>query len=113
MPPTEKITLAAPFQLFGKTVSEVELTEPTGGLYSLLGEPRILVHSASGGGYYIDQPDVIRNYLEKCVKHETGADIVKMLSLEDAREVRQVLLNFFEAADARRVARKLTLSSST
>src|SRR5579863_5021330 len=99
---TEVVTLAEPFELFGKRVTEITLKEPTGYQYSTIGEPRIAVMTATGGGYYIEQPEAITKYLEACVEHETKSDVVKHLSLEDAQEVKQRLLGFFEAAGARR-----------
>ncbi len=112
MAKAEVVKLVNPVTFFGKVVSEVRIKEPTGAHYAAFGEPRLLVHSASGGGYFIEQPAEINRYLEACIDHEMGADLLRLLSLEDAMEVKQALIGFFVAAEERRLERRLTASSS-
>lgn len=106
------VKLAKPLDLHGKKLTEVELKEPSGGLYLRLGEPRLTVFNASGSGYFVEQADAIKAYLESCVVHELGADLLNLLSLEDAQEVKEALFAFFGEAVARRSARKATHLSS-
>jgi hypothetical protein len=112
MAKTETIALANPIELFGKPISHVTVNEPTGYMYSTIGEPRILVATGTGGVYFVEQPQEIARYMEKCIDGDLGGHILKLLSLEDVKEVKQALLSFFERADERIVARKLTSSSS-
>ena len=65
-----------------------------------------------GGGYFVEQPGEIGRYLEACIDHELGGDVVRMLSLSDAMEVKQALFGFFEGAEALRLERKLKRSAS-
>jgi hypothetical protein len=112
MAKVETVELANPIEWFSKKVTVLKIKEPTGHLYVTIGEPRILVHTNSGGGYFVEQPAAITQYLERCIDHEAGADVLKLLSLEDAAEVKEVLLSFFEAVAQSRLARRLTRSSS-
>jgi hypothetical protein len=92
---------------------ELELKEPVGWLYIRLGEPRVMVFNASGSGYWVEQTDVIRAYLEELVVHPLGADVMKMISLEDAKAVKEAFFGFFAEAEARLLHRRSTSSSST
>jgi hypothetical protein len=108
-----KVKLTKPVEIFNKPVREVELKEPTGGVYVKLGEPRILVFNASGSGYFIEQPDVIKAYLDRQIEHEAGGEFVMgMLCLEDAITLKEALFSFFSDATSRISARKVTSSSS-
>lgn len=95
-----KIPLSEPFDWHGRRIAEVELKEPTGWQVATIGEPRILVHNSATGGYFVEQPDVIAKYLERCVEHETGADIVKLVSLRDVLKIKAALFDFFTEAEA-------------
>jgi len=44
------IKLAKPVKFHDKLLEEIELKEPSGGLYVKLGDPRVLVFNASGSG---------------------------------------------------------------
>ena len=112
MAKVETITLVRPIEVFNKQVKELRLKEPTGAQYIKIGEPRIVVRTAAGGGYYVEQTEEIKAYLDVCVDHELQSEILSLLSLTDAMEVKKTLLNFFESAEATRIARRLTNSSS-
>jgi hypothetical protein len=58
------ITLEKPVMLFGAHISEVHVKEPTGLQYLQLGDPRLAV-SLGEGGYWIEQPKVIQDYLDR------------------------------------------------
>ncbi len=53
MPNTVKVELRTPIEIHGKRTAEVELREPTGGLYVKHGEPRTLIFNSSGSGYWV------------------------------------------------------------
>lgn len=108
------VTLSKPVSIFGKTVGSVELKEPNGGQFVRLGEPRILVFNASGSGYWIENADTIRAYLDALIVHEAGGEVVmSLVGLEDAMAVKEALFGFFTGAAERLSARKLTPSSSS
>jgi hypothetical protein len=94
------------------TVIEIEVMEPTGKLYALLGEPRVFVFKGEGGGYWIENSEVTRGYMEACIKFDLGADTFLRLSLVDAKQVKEAVLNFFEAADQKLLQLRSTASSS-
>jgi hypothetical protein len=111
-----KVELTKPIELYGKRVAEIELREPNGGLYVKHGEPRVLVFNASGSGYWVPQQDSIKAYLEALIVHDLGADLVKLMSLEDAMTTQEALFDFFTVAaanvNAKRAAQKSMPSSS-
>jgi hypothetical protein len=102
-----KIRLSNPFEWHGRPVEEIEIREPTGWEAATIGEPRILVHNAAIGGYFVEMPEVISKYLAKIVSHETGADVFKLLGLEDMLKVKAALFDFFAQAEAKIAAAKL------
>lgn len=102
------VKLASPIEVFGKTLRELEIREPTGREFMTNGEPRALVYSPGGSGYFIEQAEIIAKYCEKCIVSELGNDIFSLLSLEDAKAVKETVLSFFSAADARRAAKNST-----
>jgi hypothetical protein len=107
------VKLSKPVEVFGKRIGAVELKEPTGGLYTKLGEPRTLIFSASGGGYWVENVDTISSYLDQLVVYDTGGLILmSLLNLEDAMAVKAAFLDFFGDAASRVAARKLIPSSS-
>lgn len=111
---TKTIDLFEPFEHHGQTVSSIALRPVTGGMYADLGEPRILVRTGAGG-YWVEQPDIIRRYLDRCIvdKDSTGSELLKLMSLSDVIAVKDELLGFFVAAEAAIMSRRQTSSSST
>lgn len=106
------VKLTKPLELHGKRLAEVQLREPTGGLYVKHGEPRVLVFNASGSGYWVPQQDAIKAYLEVLIDHPLGGDVVNLMSLEDTMALQETLFSFFTDAAERVAARKSTPSSS-
>ena len=106
------VTLSKPITLFGKTTGSIELREPNGGQFVKHGEPRTLVFNASGSGYWVENAEAIRSYLDLLIVHEAGGEVVlSLLSLEDAVVVKEMLFGFFTDAANRAAARKSTPSS--
>jgi hypothetical protein len=111
--PNVSIKLTKSVEIFGKRVGTVELKEPTGGQYVGLGDPRTLVFNASGSGYWVENAESIRKYLDLLIIHDAGGDsIVSVLGLEDAMAVKEALFGFFTDAASRLAAKKLMPSSS-
>jgi len=110
---TKTITLEKPVVWFDKRISEVKLREPTGGEYISLGEPGVLVANPDGARYYVEQSSVIGAYLDKCLNVENGSAILSMLSLKDAKRIKDALLGFFIAAASETSPSDATSSSST
>ena len=50
-----KIPLSQPIPLSNKSIGEILVVEPSGALYTKLGEPRVLIFNASGGAYHVEQ----------------------------------------------------------
>jgi hypothetical protein len=108
------VSLSKPIQIFGKTAGSVELKEPNGGQFVRLGEPRTLVFNQSGSGYWVENGEAIRNYLDALIVHEAGGEaVMALLTLEDALAIKETLFGFFTDAAGRLAARKLTPSSSS
>jgi hypothetical protein len=111
MATTVTIALLNPIEHHGATLSNLELREPSGALYAQLGEPRILVRN-SEGGYYVEQTDVIRKYLDKLIVHQDGAILLSLMSMADVMRVKEELFGFFAVAEAKTIAQRATSSSS-
>jgi len=82
----------------GAPISEIRLKEPTGQMFIDLGEPRALVTNRNGSMVLSEIPETIKAYLDRCIDHEAGAAIVALLSLSDARKLKDALFGFFVAA---------------
>ncbi len=102
------VTLSAPIEWAGKTVSEIELREPSGAEYVRHGDPRVLVRSQTGSGYFVEQNDVIEKYFEALINHEAHGAILSLLSLEDTMAVKMAMLDFFLVASTKISARGST-----
>jgi hypothetical protein len=90
------INLTKPVEVFGKRVSAIELKEPTGGVYTKLGDPRVLVFNASGSGYWVPQQAAITAYLDQLIVHDAGGGaIMALLGLEDSMAIQEALFAFF------------------
>ena len=106
------VRLADPVTLFDKQIYEIVLREPGGGLYGRLGEPRVMVYNATGSGYYVEQSAVVVAYINELIDHEHGDVLFGLLSLEDAKGVKEALFDLFTAAEARLATRRRISSSS-
>jgi len=89
------VKLSKPVKFHDKLLDEIELKEPSGGLYVKLGDPRVLVFNASGSAYWVERNETISEYLEACVAHEMGAHIINLLPLEDTMALKEELFGFF------------------
>jgi hypothetical protein len=102
---TKTIVLEKPITLFGAQISEVRVNEPSGLQYLQLGDPRMPVSMGDGGGYWIEQPKIIQDYLERLVDHgdgrsKDGGSLLALLSFTDARAIKAALFDFFRPAAA-------------
>ena len=109
---SQTIKLSSPFVAHEKRTDEIVLKEPSGGLYTQLGEPRIAVINATGSAYWVEQPTVISAYFDKLIDHELGSVVLNFVSLEDAMALKEALFDFFTRAAAKLAARRSTTSSS-
>ena len=116
--PTKIVKLLRPFPwVDGQMVTQITLKEPSGRQYVKLGDPRVLVWNTSGGGYWVEQQEVIAAYLESCIVQDSdaavlGAQILDRLALEDVMGVKAALFDFFEGAAKRRLETNSIASSS-
>ena len=98
------IRLTKPVEAFGKTYSEITLREPTGAIFSRLGQPRIaVVNSNAGSGYWVERDEVISAYLDRLVQMDGAESVVvlQQLSLADSISLRAALFSFFDEALAK------------
>jgi len=93
-------------------VREIVIKEPTGGMLMKHGNAVTWSQSSGGNMLSVEDPDIIRAYVEGCIAHEGGAHIVNLLGLEDAFAVRDAVVNFFTAARFAAWSRVSTSSSS-
>ncbi len=112
MPETKTVQLLAPIEHHNATITELRLREPSGGLYARLGDPRVAVRTKEGG-YWVEQPDVIKAYLDKLVDHQDGAVLLGLMGMPDVMMLKEELFGFFAAAEGTIIARRAAGSSST
>lgn len=96
------IRLEKSVKLFGVDIHEVHVKEPTGLQYLQLGEPRLAV-SLGEGGYWIEQPKIIQDYLDRlldCGDGKDGGALLALVSLTDAKALKGALFDFFRPAAA-------------
>ena len=113
MASTRTIKLAVPLTWHGEPVTLLTLNEPKGRDYIELGEPRIGVRLADGGYYFVEQTHIIKSYLDRCIDHEGGDLLVTLMSLADARAMKEAMLDFFYPAAATPGASPSPTSSSS
>lgn len=109
------ISLTQPVEAFGETFSELALKEPTGKLYSRLGEPRIpVVNESAGSGYWVTRDEIINQYLDVLLDIPDAAKksvVLSQLSVADVMSLRQALFDFFQAAAEKAAATRRPRSS--
>lgn len=110
------IKLEKPVEAFGKVFDEITLKEPNGSLYARLGEPRVGVYNeATSSGYFIEQKDVIGQYLDRLVDigdAAATAAVLSSLSLVDMKRLKDALFSFFDEAALKAASLKWIPSSS-
>ena len=111
MPSTVTVKLLAPFEHHGITIDTVELKEPSGALYAQLGDPRIAVRNADGG-YWVEQSDVVKKYLDRLIVHQDGTVLLSLMSLPDVMAIKEELFRFFAAAEGKIIEQRAASLSS-
>lgn len=111
------IKLDKPVEAYGRKREQIELKEPSGGLYARLGEPRLGVYNdKSGHGYFVEQMDVINQYFDKLVDVEGDAAVASAvlgaISITDMKRLKGALFSFFDTAAERAAELKWTPSFS-
>ncbi|QCI68848.1 hypothetical protein [Phreatobacter stygius] len=76
-------------------VSIITLQEPLAGDYFALGDPFTIASSPQGNPFYVEEPERIAAYLDRCVIGDVGPDRVATLGLHDAMAIKEGLLSFF------------------
>jgi hypothetical protein len=97
MAETRAIKLSRPISWHGEMLTTLTLKEPKGSDYVELGEPRLLVRQGDGF-YFVDQPHIVKAYLERCIDHEAGNFLLALMSLRDTQKTKAALLDFFTDA---------------
>jgi hypothetical protein len=113
MSSVKTIQLKTTFEIHGKLITAVEVHEPTGNAYVDFGEPFVFARNLDGAIFSVEQPDVIKRYVEKCVKAADTGDVwgelvLKLLCLADAKKVKRTLLGFFTDAEEESFSTKPT-----
>ena len=93
----KSIKLERPIELFGRKSRKSNLRSLRAALYVKLGDPRLVVFNPSGSGYWIEQNDTIKAYLEALIDHPLGGDVVALLSLRDVMALKEALFIFLPA----------------
>jgi len=97
---TKTITLEEPILWVDKRLTEITIREPTCAEFINIGEPQIWARSADGGIFVVEQPAVIKQYLDYCLMIENGPHAFSLLSLQDGKAIKGALLSFFTEAEA-------------
>ena len=111
--PAGTVRLIRPFDYHGEVAKELTLVPPTFRDVMRFGKPYAWTRLRDSGQHVVDKFDVLRSYVEVCLKHEAGNMALGYLSLADAIQVKRTIIGFFSQATARsRLARSSTSSSS-
>ena len=102
------ILLDTPFEMFGKSHRELVVREPTGGDLFDLGEPTQISRAPDGTFYEVEFVSVIRQYASRLIRHEGGENVLKLLSLQDAKKIKEAILDFFTAAAQANIKKSAT-----
>jgi hypothetical protein len=78
-------------------VTSIELQEPSGSDYFMLGDPQTWVRSA-GGMALVDNDQAIKAYTERMIIKPDPLLAMAQMSLLDAIEVKRKVLSFFQDA---------------
>ena len=96
------LELSKSFEIFGVTVSEIEIKEPRASDYLELCEPRIFARTPDGSFYAIEDIGVVKQYLSRCISKKDSAGkempsqgLIAMMALADVRRAREALIGFF------------------
>lgn len=111
MAKSKTIDLIDPFVWHDKRVAQITIKEPTAGQAIRIGLPRIIVRNNDGAGYFVEQIDAIRAYLDLLLSVDGGSAILEVMSLADGMELKEALFGFFTDAEMARSAKKSTPSS--
>lgn len=95
-----KVPLLDPIGGHGELIREVVLREPKGSDYQSLSDPFIIARNADGSLFPVENPEIIRAYLERCIVSPDPL-LLAGLGLADAIAVKNALLSFFTEAQAR------------
>ena len=110
----ELVELIEPFTLHDEVTSVLKLVEPTHRDFARYGKPFTWSRTPDGAVQPMERMGVIRQYIERTLKHELGADVLSKLGLADAMQLKRAILGFFtRAAVSVTGARRSTSSSST
>lgn len=80
-------------------ISEVELSEPSYDLYQELGEPRQFFFGPNDVPVPIEDKDVIRQYIERCLVRPTDPAILAQGGIRLGRALKTAMLGFFRFGD--------------
>ena len=111
MAKTKTVQLLDGFEWHGETVKSVSLAEPSGAAVAELGEPRVLVRTVNGA-YFVEQTHTLKQYIERCLKHDAGSDALRLVTMADYMILKDEIADFFTQAESRIAASRPTPSSS-
>lgn len=106
----KKITLLAPIDFNGQTITHVMLREPNAGEFMAHGEPYIQTHAAEGQMVSIEDGAAIAAYLGLVMVEPAGLPLDRV-SLADGMRLKDAVLDFF--GDARRAGWKIAQTASS
>ncbi len=92
--PSRTIKLKRPFLWHDKQVTEIAIREPTAGEALRIGEP-FEFRRVRDEMIPIDLPEVVFAYAELCIEHEAGKSALRLLGVEDSRQIRDAIYGFF------------------
>ena len=101
-----KVKLTKQVEIFGKRVAEIVMKEPMGGQYTRIGDPRTLVFSTTGSGYWVEDKTAIVAYYEALIEHDAGGEALVPVHQRDAMRVKETDSLFSLRRRSRRLSKE-------
>lgn len=95
----EVIPLRTPLRTPEGEVRQVVLREPTFDEYFTIGDPYNIAYTQTGTGFAVENAENIRRYIDVCLVEPKDPAILVQGNAQLAREVKRVMLGFFQPAD--------------
>jgi hypothetical protein len=93
------IDLKTPIQGHEGKIDKIVLREPTFDEYLAFGDPYNIAYTESGVPFAVENPEVIRRYIEACLVEPKDSALLAQAGAMVARDVKNKLLGFFQPGD--------------
>jgi hypothetical protein len=91
------IPLSKPLRAHGgESITRIVLREPTFDEYNSIGDPWMIAASKDGAPFVVENVEVIKQYINRCVVEPKDTLLLNQASARVAKQVKEKLLTFFQ-----------------